>query len=340
MSHTTMKAIQLQSPGGPDVLQLVELPQPQPQAGEVRVRSMAIGAGGPDVLIRNGTYKWMPPMPAIPGNEMAGIVDAVGAGVTALQVGQRVLVSARELKQRGGCYAEAICVPEAAPFVLPDAIRFEDAVSLGNFQLALAMLSSNGNLPAQSILVPGAAGGVATALAQIAQGRGLRVIGTASTPQKRDFALANGAHEIIEGDMSGLAEKVMQLTNGRGVDLAFDHLGGELFIACLRALAPFGMVVSYNIVNGPPAGDVFAELRKLLSRSLAVRTFSIHSVDDDVAQRRGLMQAAIALMAEGRVHAPPATCFALSDARRVHELLDSGSTLGKIVLLPPDVPGH
>jgi NADPH2:quinone reductase len=340
MSHTTMKAIQLQSPGGPDVLQLVELPQPQPQAGEVRVRAMAIGAGGPDVLIRNGTYKWMPPMPAIPGNEMAGIVDAVGAGVTALQVGQRVLVSARELKQRGGCYAEAICVPEAAPFVLPDAIRFEDAVSLGNFQLALAMLSSNGNLPAQSILVPGAAGGVATALAQVAQGRGLRVIGTASTPQKRDFALANGAHEIIEGDMSGLAEKVMQLTNGRGVDLAFDHLGGELFIACLRALAPFGMVVSYNIVNGPPAGDVFAELRKLLSRSLAVRTFSIHSVDDDVAQRRGLMQAAIALMAEGRVHAPPATCFALSDARRVHELLDSGSTLGKIVLLPPDAPGN
>ncbi|MBT2333088.1 zinc-dependent alcohol dehydrogenase family protein [Variovorax paradoxus] len=340
MMRTTMKAIQLQAPGGPDVLQLVELPLPQPQAGEVRVRAMAIGAGGPDVLIRNGTYKWMPPMPAIPGNEMAGVVDAVGPGVRALRVGQRVLVSARELKQRGGCYAEAICVPEAAPFVLPDAIRFEDAVSLGNFQLALAMLSSNGNLPARSILVPGAAGGVATALAQVAQGRGLRVIGTASTPRKRDFALANGAHEVIEGDARGLAEKVMQLTAGRGVDLAFDHLGGELFIACLRALAPFGMVVSYNIVNGPPAGDVFGELRKLLSRSLAVRTFSIHAVDDDVPQRRGLMEAAIALMAEGRVHAPPATCFALAESRRAHELLDSGSALGKIVLLPPDGLGH
>jgi len=171
-------------------------------------------------------------------------------------------------------------------------------------------------------------------------GRGLRVIGTASTPRKRDFALANGAHEVIEGDAHVLTEKVMQLTAGRGVDLAFDHLGGELFMACLRALAPFGMVVSYNIVNGPPAGDVFGELRKLLSRSLAVRTFSIHSVDDDVPQRRGLMEAAIALMAEGRVHAPPATCFALADARRAHELLDSGSALGKIVLLPPDGPGH
>jgi NADPH2:quinone reductase len=333
-SRHTMKAIQLEAPGGPDVLQLVEMPLPQPEAGEVRVRAMAIGAGGPDVLIRNGTYKWMPPMPAIPGNEMAGVVDAIGPGVTALRVGQRVLVSARELTQRGGCYAEAICVPEVAPFVLPDAIRFEDAVSLGNFQLALAMLSSNGNLPASSILVPGAAGGVATALVQVARDRGLRVIGTASTPEKKNFALANGAHEVVESDPRGLTEKVMQLTGGRGVDLAFDHLGGELFIACLRALAPFGMVVSYNIVNGPPTGDVFGELRQLLGKSLAVRTFSIHSVDADVRQRRGLMASAIALMAEGRVRAPQATCFGLADARRAHELLDSGGTLGKVVLLP------
>ncbi|OUM03973.1 zinc-dependent alcohol dehydrogenase family protein [Variovorax sp. JS1663] len=329
-----MQAIQLQAPGGPEVLQLVELPLPQPLAGEVRVRAMAIGAGGPDVLIRNGTYKWMPPMPAIPGNEMAGVVDAVGPGASALQVGQRVLVSARELKQRGGCYAQAICVPESAPFVLPDAIRFEDAVSLGNFQLALAMLASNGNLPAKSILVPGAAGGVATALVQVARDRGLHVIGTASTPEKRSFALANGAHEVIESDASGLTDKVMQLTGGRGVDLAFDHLGGELFMACLRALAPGGMLVSYNIVNGPPAGDVFEELRKLLGRSLAVRTFSIHAVDADAAQRRGLMESAIALMAEGRVRAPAVTAFALADARRVHELLDRGGTPGKIVLVP------
>jgi NADPH:quinone reductase len=329
-----MQAIQLQAPGGPEVLQLVELPLPQPRAGEVRVRAMAIGAGGPDVLIRNGTYKWMPPMPAIPGNEMAGVVDALGPGVSELEVGQRVLVSARELKQRGGCYAQAICVPASAPFVLPESIRFEDACSLGNFQLALALLASNGNLPARSILVPGAAGGVATALVQVARDRGLHVIGTASTPEKRSFALANGAHEVIESEPRGLTEKVMQLTGGRGVDMAFDHLGGELFIACLRALAPSGMLVSYNIVNGPPAGDVFEELRKLLGRSLAVRTFSIHAVDGDPAQRRGLMEAAIALMAEGRVRAPEATCFPLAEARRVHELLDRGGTPGKIVLLP------
>ncbi|HWT21246.1 MAG TPA: zinc-binding dehydrogenase [Variovorax sp.] len=207
-------------------------------------------------------------------------------------------------------------------------------MSLGNFQLALAMLSSNGDLPARSVLIPGAAGGVATALAQVARDRGLRVIGTASTPEKRDFALANGAHAVLESDPQGLTEKVMQLTDGRGVDLAFDHLGGDLFVACLRSLAPFGMVVSYNIVNGPPTSDVFGELRALLGKSLAVRTFSIHAVDADAVQRRGLMQSAIALMAEGRVHAPKPTIFSLAQARRAHELLDSGGTLGKIVLLP------
>ena len=194
----TMKAVQLQTTGGPEVLSLVDLPLPQPGAGQVRVKAHAIGAGGPDVLIRNGTYKWMPPLPAIPGNELAGIVDAVGPGVSRLAIGDRVLVSARELPQRGGCYAQAICVAESVPFVLPDTIAFDDAVSLGNFQLALALLASNGNLPAQSILVPGAAGGVATALAQVARSRGLRVIGTASTAEKTGICNRKRRHRFGE----------------------------------------------------------------------------------------------------------------------------------------------
>ncbi|KQP39713.1 zinc-dependent alcohol dehydrogenase family protein [Pseudorhodoferax sp. Leaf274] len=329
-----MRAVQLQAPGGPEVLELVTLAWPEPGPGQVRVRAAAIGAGGPDVLIRNGTYKWMPSMPAIPGNEMAGTVDAVGPGVDAARIGQRVLVSARELPQRGGCYAEAICVPAEAPFDLPDSIAFDDAVSLGNFQLAIALLASNGNAPAQAVLVPGAAGGVATALVQVARGRGLRVIGTASTPEKQAFALANGVDVLVDADPARIAGQVMAQTAGRGVDLAFDHLGGALFTACLHALAPSGMLVSYNIVNGPPSADVFDTLRQLLGRSLAVRTFSIHAVDADRALRRGLMEQAIALMAAGRVRAPMASRFPLAQARQVHELLDQGGTLGKIVLHP------
>lgn len=330
----TMKAVQLQTTGGPEVLSLVDLPLPQPGAGQVRVKAHAIGAGGPDVLIRNGTYKWMPPLPAIPGNELAGIVDAVGPGVSRLAIGDRVLVSARELPQRGGCYAQAICVAESVPFVLPDTIAFDDAVSLGNFQLALALLASNGNLPAQSILVPGAAGGVATALAQVARSRGLRVIGTASTAEKQAFAIENGVTDLVNGDVKTLPQQVMALTDGRGVDLAFDHVGADLFIACLRSLAPSGMAVSYNILAGPPSADVFDELRKLLARSLAIRTFSIHAVDADITQRRGLMEEAIRLMASGLVRAPRAMRMQLAQARQAHELLDSGGTLGKLLLIP------
>lgn len=331
---TTMKAVQLQVTGGPEVLSLVDLPLPAPGPGEVRVRAHAIGAGGPDVLIRNGTYKWMPPLPAVPGNELAGVVDAVGSGAGRLTVGDRVLVSARELPQRGGCYVQAICVAEAVPFVLPPTIPFDDAVSLGNFQLALALLASNGNLPAQSILLPGAAGGVATALAQVARSRGLRVIGTASTSEKRAFALENGVTDLVDGDTQALPQRVMDLTGGRGVDLAFDHVGAALFIACLRSLAPSGMAVSYNILAGPPSSDVFDELRKLLAKSLAIRTFSIHAVDADIAQRRGLMEQAIALMATGQLRAPRAMRMPLAHARQAHELLDSGGTLGKLVLIP------
>ena len=331
---THMQAVQLRHTGGPEVLSLVSLPRPQPRPGEVRVRAAAIGAGGPDVLIRNGTYKWMPPLPAIPGNEMAGTVDAVGEGVSRLAVGNRVLVSARELPQRGGCYAEYICVSEEVPFVLPDTLAFDDAVSLGNFQLALALLASNGNLPARSILVPGAAGGVATALTQVAKSRGLQVLGTTSTQAKRAFALAHGVDEILDGAPSRLPEAVMAATGGRGVDIAFDHIGGELFVACLRSLAPSGMAVSYNILSGMPSSDVFGELRALLSRSLAVRTFSIHAIDNDRAQRRGLMEEAIQLMASGQVRAPTAIRLPLAEARHAHELLDSGSSLGKIVLFP------
>jgi NADPH2:quinone reductase len=329
-----MKAVQLQAPGGPEVLEFVDLHLPEPGPGQVRVRAHAIGAGGPDVLIRNGTYKWMPPLPAIPGNELAGVVDAVGPGTSRLAEGDRVLVSARELPQRGGCYVQSICVSETVPFVLPASITFKAAVSLGNFQLALAMLASNGNLPAQAILVPGAAGGVATALVQVARSRGLRVIGTASTEEKRAFAIENGVSQLVDGDVLTLPQRVMELTGGRGVDMAFDHVGAALFVACLRSLAPSGMAVSYNILGGPPTADIFDEMRTLLARSLAIRTFSIHAVDSNVMQRRGLMEDAISLMAEGKVRPPRATCLPLEQARHAHQLLDSGATLGKLVLIP------
>jgi NADPH2:quinone reductase len=329
-----MRAIQIRQTGGPEVLELVQLPDPQPRAGEVRVKAQAIGVGRADVLIRKGTYKWMPPLPTIPGTEMAGVVDCLGPEVDPSLEGQRVLVSARELAIRGGCYSEYICVPASAVFFLPDAIAPAAAVGLPNFQLALALLRSAANDQAKAILIPGAAGGVACALTQVALARGMQVIGTASTAEKAEFARNNGVTHLVSRDPAEMQEQVMACTGGRGVDIAFDHLGAESLIACLHCLAPLGMVVSYNIVQGAPSTDVFQTLRSLLGKSLAVRTFSMHTFDEHNAVRRGLMQEAIDLMASGRVQAIPIQEMSMTDISTAHALLDQGQSLGKIVIKP------
>jgi len=295
-----MRAIQVLVPGGPQALTLVDLPEPQPGPGQVRVRARAIGVGRPDVLIRNGTYKWMPPLPAIPGAEMAGEVDAVGEGVTQWARGDRVLVSARDLPVRGGCYAEAIVVPERAPYRLPATIDLVDAVSLPN----------------------------------LARHHGLQVIGTARTEDKRAYAKAHGFEAVLDPAAPDLPAQVKALTQGRGVDLAFDPIGAGLFIDCLHALAPLGTAVSYNIVAGPPSEDVFRVLRSLLGRSLAVRCFSMHTFDEETSARRALMQSAIDLMAQGHVRAPGPTRMRLDQARQAHAVLDAGQTQGKMVLEP------
>jgi NADPH2:quinone reductase len=329
-----MRAIQIAQTGGPEVLTLVELPTPEPGPGEVRVQARAIGVGRPDLLVRRGTYKWMPPLPAIPGAELAGVVDACGAGVDPGLRGARVLVSARELTTRAGCYAEAICVPQGVVFVLPETISFVDAISLPNFQLANALYQCHSTGEVQAVLVPGAAGGVATALTQIARHKGAQVFGTASTPEKADYARRNGVQHVVSAEPAQMVREIMEHSAGRGVDLAFDHLGAESLIACLRALAPFGMVVSYNVVNGMPGSDVFQEMRALLGRSPAIRAFSMHSYDRAPAARRALMQTAIDQMAQGAVQAGPAQLMGLADIAQAHALLEARASVGKIVIQP------
>lgn len=330
-----MKAIVIRQPGGLDALEPAELPLPEPGPGQARVRAVAIGVGRPDALMRTGRYKWMPPLPAIPGNEIAGVVDALGPDARGVAVGGRVLLSSRELPQRGGGYAEYALAPADALYPLPEAIAFDAAVSLPNFQLAQALLFGCGSAaPVRSVLLTGAAGGVASAMVQLARARGLRVIATASSPAKRSFVRDNGADLVIDPAAADLVEQVRAASGSDGVDLAVDPIGGALFIACLHALAPLGLAVSYNIVGGLPSADVFAELRTLLGRSLAVRTFSMHTFDADPLRRRALMQAAIDAMAAGEVRAPQATVLPLSEARAAHALLDAPDTVGKIILHP------
>jgi NADPH:quinone reductase len=338
-----VRVIQVKEPGGPERLLQVDVPEPQPGPMQVRVRAHVIGVGRPDVLIRMGTYKWMPALPAIPGAELAGVIDAIGSDVRTWAIGDRVLVSARELDQRGGCYAQAIVVNANAPYRLPENIDFVSSVSLPNLQLALALIKVAGarsktenakRAAPPSVLITGASGGVATMLAQVAKHHCYQTLGTSRSEEKKVFALANGFDQVITAAHPDLAAQVKELTNSRYIELAFDHLGGSMLSATLNCLAPLGTVVSYNIVQGLPQDDVFKTMRDLLGRSLALRCFSMHTFDQDGSTRRELMQSAIDLMASGHVRAPATQLFPMSEVQRAHELLDQGMVMGKLVLQP------
>jgi NADPH2:quinone reductase len=193
-----MKTVVLRQPGGPDVLEIVEGPMPVPGPGEVVIRSRAIGVSRPDILIREGRYSWMPPLPASPGSELSGVIDAIGSGVSSFQVGQAVLVSARDLPVRGGCYTEAICVPAGAAYALPAGVDFDQAVVLPTYLVAYAMLEMfESPERLKSIFVTGVAGGIGGAIAELAKDRGLMVIGSVGSAEREAYARTAGVDYIV-----------------------------------------------------------------------------------------------------------------------------------------------
>lgn len=326
-----MKAIQIATPGGPDVFRLVDLPDPVAQADEVVVRAEAIGVGKPDVLFRTGAYRWMPPLPATPGAEMAGRIEAVGSGVTQLRVGQKVLV----YRLTGGCYAERIAVKAEETTVLPDSIDLVDAVSIPNFQVASALLNEAAfGVTPKCVYVNGAAGGIGTAVIQLCRLAGIMVIAGASTAEKCAFARQQGASATVNYGNGDVAGRVLSITHGRGVDLVLDHIVGKDFTENLKMLAPFGLIVSFNALGGLPEKDLFKEMRAHLPLSPAVRCFTMHSFDHDPQARQRLAQRVIALFASGRVVPPVYATLPLAEAKRAHEMLDRREALGKIVLIP------
>lgn len=262
--HTVM-AIEIATTGGPEVIRAIASPLPVPGRGQVRVRADAIGVSSADLMIRKGQYKWMPPLPTVLGNELAGVIDVVGEGVPSFWLGQRVLVSSRELPHRGGCYVEALCVPIESVFKLPDGVSAEAAVALPNYQLAWALLYASGVQPPSSIAVYGASGGVGLALAQLALAEGISAIGVVSTAEKAAFALGAGiTNVLVRGD--GFAERMRRLTNNTGVDVIYAH-GGADFADNLDYLRPLGTLVSFSPLGGIPDTNLFAALRERMGSS-------------------------------------------------------------------------
>ncbi|WP_245287909.1 zinc-dependent alcohol dehydrogenase family protein [Bradyrhizobium sp. Ec3.3] len=330
-----MKQVLVHKPGGPESLDYVDAPIPSPGPGQVQIRAEAYGVGHPDVLIRTGVYKWMPPLPANPGNELAGRITAVGAGVTEVSVGTKVLLTARDLSMRGGCYAEYVVVPADAVHVLPEDVDVETAVCLTNYQAAHALLQEclHPRAP-KTLLVVGAAGGVGTALVQLGKRAGMTVIGTVSTDEKAAFARSNGADHVIFYRREDVVARTKGLAGERGVGLVLDHVSGPEFTSYLGVLGKWGTLVTYNAFAGLPEENLIRAMRGHMGVCPSVRCFSFHIYDDDRDGRRALMTEMIGALARGEIKPVVAARFALSDVRSAHALLDSGGGLGKIIMKP------
>ncbi|MBR0706242.1 zinc-dependent alcohol dehydrogenase family protein [Bradyrhizobium liaoningense] len=330
-----MKAVLVRQVGGPEALEYVDVARPHPGRGEVQIRAEAFGVGQPDVLIRRGVYKWMPPLPVNPGNDVAGRVTAVGRGVTDIAIGQKVLLSARDLAQRGGCYAEFVVAPVDAIHILPESVALEEAVCLANYQVAWALLHECGSTQRRdSALVIGAAGGVGTALVQLGKLAGMSVIGTVSTEEKADFARQNGADHIIFYRHENVVARTLDLTGGRGVSLVLDHIGGSDFAGYVAALGTWGTLVSYNAFTELPQSNLMAAMRDHLDVCPAIRCFSFHIFDHDREGRRKLMRDVIDALAQRQIRPAISARLPLAEVRQAHRLLESGSALGKIVMTP------
>lgn len=235
-----MHAYRLTRHGPPSVLQQADLPTPAPGPGEVRVRLEAIGVNYAEILSRKGLYGWAPRLPYVPGMEGVGRIEALGEGVAGRAVGEPVIVGAQQ-----GCYAEAVSVPahQALP-TLPGYSLHENAAFVVNYVTAWVSLVELARLrPSDTVLVQAAAGGVGTAAIQIAARHGCTVYGTAGADEKLPLVRRLGAAGAINYRTADFAAEVRRLTDGRGVDLVLELVGGEVYRQSLGLLAPTGRLV-------------------------------------------------------------------------------------------------
>ncbi len=332
-----MKAILLSRTGDPSVLEYTDVPTPRPRPGEVLVKADTIGVSRPELLVRRGVYPWMPPLPAIPGIEMAGTVAEPGAGATRFAVGDKVYVTARELPVRAGCYAEYIAVPERALFPLPAGADLEAAACLSNYQVAWHLLhTATRGAPGKSALIGQASGGLGSAAVQLAKLAGMTAIALVGSAEKATALQAFGADHVIDYSAEDVAARVSDITGGIGVDLVLDAAGGKNFAKYLEMLGPFGLAVSYGKLVGPIEANIVSGLDQGPGylNSAAVRIFTMHTLDDKPDVRAQSMNDLIAKLATGAIRPLIHARLPLKDARRAHEMIEAREVIGKILLKP------
>ncbi len=322
-------AVQIRQHGGPEELHLVDVAVGEPGPGEIRIRHHAIGLNFIDVYHRTGLYPLS--MPATIGMEAAGVVEAVGEGVTHLKVGDRAAYAS----QPPGAYCEVRVMPAQCVCQLPDAISFETGAAmmlkgLTAQYLLKKTLPVQGLQPGDLVLFHAAAGGVGLIACQWARALGLQLIATAGTDAKCQLALANGAAHAINYATEDFAARVKEITGGKGVKVVYDSVGKDTWDKSLACLRPFGLMASFGNASGPVPPFAPGSLGAKGSLYVTRQTLFTH-----IATREGTQAMAddlFAVVASGQVKIHIDQRYPLADVQQAHRDLEARKTTGSTIL--------
>jgi NADPH2:quinone reductase len=320
-----MKVIQVRSTGGPEVLELRDLPDPVPQAGEALIRVQTSGVNFIDVYFREGKYK--APLPFIPGGEGSGHVEALGEGVTGLSVGDPVAWFSSI-----GSYAEKAVIPADRLVTVPTGVDLQSAAAL-MMQGATAYYLSHLTFdlkPGNTALVHAAAGGVGFLLTQMAKNAGATVIATVSTPQKAELARSAGADEIIMYTQVKFDEEVKRITKGVGVEVVYDGVGQTTFEQSLKCLCRRGLLALYGAASGPVPPFDLARLSTMGS------LFVTRPISLDYVKTRDELNSVVGAVFEmykaGHLKLLVSHVYPLAETAKAHVELESRRSIGKLLL--------
>lgn len=328
----TMNAVAISSPGGPEVLELTTLPIVEPGPGEVRIRVAAAGVNRPDVLQRKGLYPVPPDASPLPGLEVAGTVDAVGPGVDAALVGERVCALCN-----GGGYAEYATAPAGQVLPVPGDLSWVEAAALSEtfFTVWVNVFEHGALVEGESLLVHGGTSGIGTTAIQLAKAFGARVYVTAGSDDKCRACVALGADGAVNYRTHDFVKEVRELTENSGVDVVLDMIGGDYVPKNLELLRDRGRHVSIAFSRGPMAAVSLAAImfkRLVLTGS----TLRPRSRDEKAAIAASLRERVWPLLASRAVAPVIDSSFPLREAARAHERMETSQHIGKIVLVVGD----
>ncbi|HLI64322.1 MAG TPA: NADPH:quinone reductase [Terriglobales bacterium] len=321
-----MKAIRVHEFGGPEVMKLQEVPDPQPGPGQVVVRIHAAGVNPVETYIRTGTYAFKPTLPYTPGSDAGGVVLAVGPEVRGVEPGDRVYVTASAT----GTYAELALCDQDKVHRLPPHISFEQGAAMGiPYGTAYRGLFQRGGAkPAETVLVHGASGGVGTAAVQLARAAGMMVIGTAGTAEGMKLVSEQGAHPVLNHSAAGYMDELMKLTEGRGVDVILEMLANKNLAADLTVLARKGRVVVIG-----SRGSIEINPRDTMVRDADIRGMTLMNTAE--SEYREMHAALMAGLENGTLRPVIGPRIPLAEAARAHvEIMKPSGARGKMVLLP------